>query len=424
MDNVTHTLIGVLAGEAIGTATKSSYRGLLPSERRNVLVTTMAIGSNLPDLDFLYSTVTGSKLDYLLHHRGHTHTFVVALVIGVLLWAACELWARRRKLSLARIDRLSILGASLLAPTLHILMDATNNYGVHPWWPFDNRWLYGDSVFIVEPLLWASIAPIWFLLRTKVARVVVALLWFISIGLVFITGMVPMPLAFAYPALLAALLYAGSRLRPSVAIAMGIAVWSSVTIGFMLQSAAVGRRVDTLAARQFPQARTLDRVLTPMPMNPICWELILIQTESDALVLRRAMFSMAPQWLPAASCRGRGLHGPVTAPLEPIAAPSTSVVQWHGEVRSSLQALTSAWEQNCRVAAFMRFARAPWLARVGDSDVIGDLRYDRQAKLGFAEIEIESDAEACPHWVPPWVPPLQVLSGLHAPRTSADRSSE
>src|SRR5690606_37864514 len=86
MDNVTHTLIGVLIGETAANVTKPSPHGLSQQQRRSLFVTTMAIGSNLPDLDFLYSTITGSKLDYLLHHRGHTHTFVVGILIAAVLW--------------------------------------------------------------------------------------------------------------------------------------------------------------------------------------------------------------------------------------------------------------------------------------------------------------------------------------------------
>ena len=51
---------------------------------------------------------------------------------------------------------LAVLAPSLvlawLAVLSHILLDYTNNYGVHPYWPFDNRWIYGDSVFIVTDL--------------------------------------------------------------------------------------------------------------------------------------------------------------------------------------------------------------------------------------------------------------------------------
>jgi inner membrane protein len=33
-------------------------------------------------------------------------------------------------------------------------MDSLNVYGVHPLWPFDPNWYYGDLVFIVEPVFW------------------------------------------------------------------------------------------------------------------------------------------------------------------------------------------------------------------------------------------------------------------------------
>ena len=36
----------------------------------------------------------------------------------------------------------------------HIVADAWNSYGVHPFWPFDNRWYYGDAINIYEPWLW------------------------------------------------------------------------------------------------------------------------------------------------------------------------------------------------------------------------------------------------------------------------------
>jgi inner membrane protein len=53
----------------------------------------------------------------------------------------------------------------------------------------------------------------------------------------------------------------------------------------------------------------------------------------------------------------------------------------------------------------MRFIRVPWLAMLGQATVLGDLRYDREAALGFAEVELHSPPTHCPGWVPPWVPP-------------------
>jgi len=306
MDNITHTLIGALVGEAVAAATKPAHEGLPRNERRAVFVTAMAIGSNVPDLDVLYSTVTGSKLDYLLHHRGHTHTFAIAVVIAGLLWLACERWAKRRGLRLASADRMTIVALCLLAPVLHVLMDLTNSYGVHPFWPFDNRWLYGDAVFIVEPLLWAAAAPLLFTLRTRIARSLVALALIIGIGLTFFTGFVPLKLAVAYSVLVVALVYASSAFSTRGAIALGIAFWLLVTACYMGTSRIVAREVSELAAASFAQAQALDRVLTPMPVNPLCWEMLLVQREADdELVVRRGMFA-----LPSRLDRGNGMSEP------------------------------------------------------------------------------------------------------------------
>ena len=40
-----------------------------------------------------------------------------------------------------------------LAGLSHILLDFTTNYGVRPFWPFSERWVSWDIVFIVEPVL-------------------------------------------------------------------------------------------------------------------------------------------------------------------------------------------------------------------------------------------------------------------------------
>jgi Predicted membrane-bound metal-dependent hydrolases len=406
MDNITHTLIGALVGEAVAAATKPAHEGLPRNERRAVFVTAMAIGSNVPDLDVLYSTVTGSKLDYLLHHRGHTHTFAIAVVIAGLLWLACERWAKRRGLRLASADRMTIVALCLLAPVLHVLMDLTNSYGVHPFWPFDNRWLYGDAVFIVEPLLWAAAAPLLFTLRTRIARSLVALALIIGIGLTFFTGFVPLKLAVAYSVLVVALVYASSAFSTRGAIALGIAFWLLVTACYMGTSRIVAREVSELAAASFAQAQALDRVLTPMPVNPLCWEMLLVQREADdELVVRRGMFALRPDWIAATACPNRNLDGPITAPVEPVPLADTPQVAWYGQTRSPLAPLVALWQERCQVDALMRFVRAPWLAQTRAGLVVGDARYDREAELGFAELSLDKDDQRCPRWMPPWQAP-------------------
>jgi hypothetical protein len=65
----------------------------------------------------------------------------------------------------------------------HLVLDWTNSYGIHPFWPFDDRWKYGDSVFIVEPWFWVVSVPA--LVAASTNRVARALL-----SLVVLAGLV------------------------------------------------------------------------------------------------------------------------------------------------------------------------------------------------------------------------------------------
>jgi inner membrane protein len=403
MDNVTHTLIGVLAGEAVARAIPRDEQGLPANTRRNVLVTLAAIGSNLPDLDLVYSFL-GSKVNYLLHHRGHTHTIVGALILGALVWLITRALLRRRGLTPSRRDLSWMAAVLAFTPLLHIGMDATNSYGVHPFWPLHDGWHYGDSVFIVEPLLWAACAPLVFLVRTLFAKLLVGLLLIAGLVLGFVSGLVPGKLVAVLVAINAAMLAVGWRAPPRAALAAGIGLWIGVTILFVTAGRLAGRQADAIAARHFPQASLLDHVLTPLPANPLCWELILVQHEPDAVILRRAMLSLAPALFSAGECPTRSLEAPGTAPLEPVAAANSDALKWYGQIVTSQRLLAEHVRTNCEAAAAMRFIRAPWLAALDEMLILGDLRYDRERAASFAEVDL-SRPPRCPWFVPPWPPP-------------------
>ncbi|MBC7173738.1 MAG: metal-dependent hydrolase, partial [Polyangiaceae bacterium] len=50
----------------------------------------------------------------------------------------------------------AVLGLAFLSVLTHPFLDWLNTYGVRLLMPFDDRWFYGDSVFIVDPWLWLS----------------------------------------------------------------------------------------------------------------------------------------------------------------------------------------------------------------------------------------------------------------------------
>jgi inner membrane protein len=294
-------------------------------------------------------------------------------------------------------------------------MDFTNNYGVHPFWPLDDRWYYGDSVFIIEPLIWAACAPLAFIFKTHLARFAVLLLMVAAIALCFFSGMVPQVLAVVYALLVAAMLLIGQRAPANVALTVAVTFWLGVTAMFVLSAQAARSRVDALAAQQFPDGVMLDRIVTPMPVNPVCWEVMVLEREAGNAVLRRAMLALAPAWMSSDRCLSRSLDIKITAPLVPVPADNSEQLKWYGQISTPIDRLAALAASNCEAAAALRFIRMPWLANVKDQMVLGDLRYDREPELGFAEIAI-TDHPTCPSFVPRWVEPRRDLleqSALH-----------
>lgn len=405
MDNLTHTLAGVLVGETLARTTSPSPSGLPAPQRRHLLVTLMAVASNVPDLDFLSSVVSGGKLEYLLEHRGHTHTVIGAFVAAALLYLASAAWCRWRRWPLVARDRWHIAAAALFALLLHVAMDFTNNYGVHPFWPIDNRWHYGDTIFIWEPLLWTAAAPLIFVLRTTLARALTGALLAAAIAACFGSGLVPLGFAVLAATLALAMLGIARVTQPVTALFTGIVLWLSITATFAFARTVAEAQVRRFAAEALPRMTVLDYVLTPFPANPVCWDVMLPMTDTDRYVVRRGTWALWPGALPAARCPGRELLSDITAPMTRVSGDESPATIWHGEVvmpRTELAELAAGY---CDAAAFMHFARVPWAMQRENTWIVGDLRYDREPALGFAEMELTNDPAKCPSRPPPWLPP-------------------
>jgi inner membrane protein len=153
VDNITHSLVGVaLADLSTGRTSKP---------QRSLFVGAGIIAANLPDIDLAYAAITPSPLGYLLHHRGHTHTVLGLAGLAVALLLAYWFFPAVRKMRFSGRLRFWLLIAIALAS--HLALDALNSYGVHPFYPADNKWYFGDAVFILEPWLWLflGIAAAW-----------------------------------------------------------------------------------------------------------------------------------------------------------------------------------------------------------------------------------------------------------------------
>jgi inner membrane protein len=373
------------------------------------------LGSNSPDLDLLVS-LRGSaagNLDYMLWHRGYTHTVLGCAALTLLLYAATELVLRLRHLSPSREDRLLLLGTAALATGLHLAMDFLNSYGVHPFWPVDNHWRYGDRVFIVEPLYWAAAAPLWWRLRRAASRLLFALAVAGAVVLGLATGMMSGLSCFTLAVAFLLIAASGSRLSARSAARWSGVLALAVTCAFAFAGREAARQAERLAQADFAGDRLLDHVLTPQPANPLCWELLLLETSGDRYAARRAVLSLAPSVLPANSC-ALAKPAPHIASQGAVAARDTSTVQWIGETVVAEAFLKSVVAADCQAAAFMLFARAPFIAPAAASDVLGDLRFDRGREVGSFELPLSGARDAAgksktSRRAAPWIAPRSDL---------------
>ncbi|PTL82017.1 metal-dependent hydrolase [Vitiosangium sp. GDMCC 1.1324] len=414
MDNVSHTVAGVVAAEVL-LALRARKGGALSPELPRVAWVSSAVANNLPDLDFLYTFALGGKLGYLLHHRGHTHTLVAAVPFALLMLLTLRMLPGWRRWALSRPD-VWTLGALVVAgPFLHLALDWTNNYGIHPFWPFDNAWYYGDRIFIIEPLFWACCIPLFlFALRSRVARALWALVLVFVLGLCWSLGAVPWGHAAFLTLLTTGLLWAGRRLSPAARAATSVVTSALVLAAFWVGGKHARAQLERHVPAAFGEWTLRDAVVTPLPTNPLCWEVIAVMTRGEeGYALRRAQVAAFPGLRPVTHCPLFAFATPTTARLSRIEIPATDAVAWHDGLELSLPHFRSVVSRNCHAAAFLRFSRAPFLREDADADtrLIGDLRYDREGALGFAELALD-DGTACPRFVPPWVPPRgELLSG-------------
>jgi inner membrane protein len=157
MDNLAHTLVGAALAEA----------GL---KRTTALATpTLMIAANLPDIDALAMLASSDAALYF--RRGLTHGVLAWLVLPAALAGVMIAWdryVRRRRRPDAEPVRVGALVAlSYLGLLTHPLLDWLNTYGVRLLMPFDGRWFYGDTLFIVDPWLWLLLGSSVVLARSR-----------------------------------------------------------------------------------------------------------------------------------------------------------------------------------------------------------------------------------------------------------------
>ncbi len=422
MDNITHSLIACGAARVMEPA----FHGRLTTRQRTALYLSSIIANNIPDGDFVLALLSSdAKMGSLLHHRGYTHTLVAVPVLGlfsaVLAMALCGAWQNRP--AEGRGSRAPFLAcglAGVLGILLHVIADSWNEYGVHPFSPFWNRWFYGDTLFIVEPLLWLALA--WAIpqgtgrkgaLLTTARRGLIVL----SLGLLcFFPGL-------QWQVAAGSLLWAGVLWLWARYLKKPLLLWLPTALLILIFSASshqaknfVARNVAAQAPLSAPQVSGLSRVtdimVSPSPGNPFCWRAFAQLEEPVAeggprLSSHMGFVSLWPQVFVAATCHVRRPTEASASGGDPALASDTNV-HWVRTSHASLDDIQALAQESCRFREFLSFARYPFLQKErGGRWIYGDLRYDFNASAGFAEFTDAPETRGVCLRIPaPWLTPL------------------
>ncbi len=390
MDNLTHTLIGIALGET------ASRRGVKP---RMAAIYTSILGNNLPDLDFLLPLFSPHKsLDYLLNHRGITHSFLMAVPIGLFsAWAGAKLG----RVSGGPERRLYVLG--VVSAIFHVLADYCNNYGVHPFSPFLNRWYYGDFIFIVEPLFLFILLPfVFFTAQTRIGKIIPIILQVFLIGIV-LSQKFTLPQVSVFLVLWAIFMnWIQSRSKSLVPV---FASMITVLGAFCFGSLIAQKRIYRDSADRDRNAKVVQLATSPAPANPLCWSATLLEVTSKQEYLARSGFiSLLPSVISPESCAFKFFQKiDRLSSVENI----NPRIYWVNEFKRPIEEFRALAQQNCIFKEFLKFSRVPiWyespLGRISE-----DLRYIRKSG-GFTSIDLDLTKE-CPYETISWVPPTDSL---------------
>ena len=381
MDNLTHSLIGLVASKA----------GL---EKLSPGTTTLCVlAANAPDSDILV-LIFGGRWAFLHHHRGITHsiagTAALALILPFVFYAVDLLLSRIRGTTV-RVKLRGLIIASLLVTATHPLMDWTNNYGVRLLLPWNPRWFYGDFVFIIDPFLWLILGGAAFLLTSKTRKHII--LW-VVIALVpsYLVLVGPGgPALLANEALIRLLWVAamivvvtlyrrqiGGRLGPR--IALGALAVATIYCGGLAAIHAVVLRQAKMEALGIAHRNTeqlLKVAAMPTVANPTAWVCVM-ETDRAAYKFNLSLLHSPPG------------NPPLVRYEKPWPANSAEMTQALSDSRSQI---------------FMGFARFPVVRVVGEDCVtqtlvqFADLRYTEPGRdRGTFSLEVPVE---CPVKVKP-----------------------
>jgi len=144
LDNLTHTLTGVLLGRT----------GLKRLTGRATAA--LVIASNLPDIDSFVAPIWGETS--LVAHRGFTHGIGGLILLPFFTVAIVFLSKQLHNGDHPVPVRFwPLILVAFIGGLFHSLFDWLTSYGTRLLEPLSHRWFYGDAWFIADPWVWIAL---------------------------------------------------------------------------------------------------------------------------------------------------------------------------------------------------------------------------------------------------------------------------
>ena len=189
----------------------------------------LLISANIPDIDIL--ALAGGAVNYLHWHRYWTHAFLVSPLLALATVVIVRLFARKP------LPWFAATFVALLGVLSHLLLDWTNQYGIHFLLPFSRRWYQLDNTMLFD-------------------------IWIYSVSAICL-----------FAPLLARLVGGEIGARPKASAGQGWAIAALLFLGVYFAGRGVihSRLIDTLDAHTYDDANPLRVAAFPHSSSPFQW---------------------------------------------------------------------------------------------------------------------------------------------------------
>ncbi len=398
MDNLTHSLVGfAVAKTALYWWPNQKKKNQLIAPPIYFVVLSM-VAASFPDFDVLLQLYSPTKLNYLITHRGHTHSLWALIPQGLVILGSFTLFLKYKNLALTK--SLNLLAGFLVFINLllHLSLDFLNNYGIHPFSPWNNKWYYGDMLHIIEPLLWLALMP--FVLRQITGRTFKYILplcflvvVFTFVKLEFMSWINAGLVIFMFLALAAAHRF----LSPKKSLLFSwVFTFLLVTTFYTYKLWSVHKVNDYFYKTQGFVPNEI--VLSALPSSPFCWEVM-------AITLTKKNYRVDHGNLSHFNFRCQSFKSKSGLSLNKSQLIQQKGLIWQGEYQVEIQDLMSEYSASCKLRHWFQFARVP----VKIAGQYSDYRYSLKSKEDISAFKVINGDTNCPKIKTHWTPPRQDL---------------